>query len=322
VLGGADTLDKGGTLYLADRVVINEKYDDGTQDFDVALLHLTKPFAGRTISLLTAADAQRLAPEGTMAIAAGWGLTAEGGDVSNILRHVTVQIVSNKDCNGLASYSGSITDEMVCAGFPEGGKDSCQGDSGGPLIIPDQAGGYVQAGIVSFGEGCGQPNKFGVYTRVSTVQAWVAGKIGTTPVVAASPTPAASPSVSASPSAATSPATPASPSASKTRKGMPGSNSRASVSSSKPVKTAKSKSSKPQSAKSKSAESKSAKSKVAKPKAAASKAFARVPSAPKQKIPRNRATSHPKGSSSAAVMPSVAGTDAFATPDRMSLMDK
>jgi secreted trypsin-like serine protease len=110
---------------------------------------------------------------------AGWGLTAEGAQVANVLRQVTVQLVSNKVCNGLGSYSGAITDRMICAGFPEGGRDSCQGDSSGPLIVPDRMGGYVQAGIVSFGEGCGRPNKFGVDSNVSTIAPWVAGKIGT-----------------------------------------------------------------------------------------------------------------------------------------------
>ena len=178
VLGGTNTLEAGGALYPVDRVIVHEKYDANTQDYDVALLHLSKAFPGKTSRLLSAADAERYAKVGGYGIATGWGLTAEGTEVSNILRQVTVQIVSNQVCNGLSAYSGAITDRMVCAGFSEGGKDSCQGDSGGPLIVPDGQGGYFQAGIVSWGEGCGRPNKFGVYTRVSTIADWVAGKIG------------------------------------------------------------------------------------------------------------------------------------------------
>lgn len=185
VLGNTNALSEGGTIYPVDRIVIHEKYDDNTSDWDVALLHLTQRFTARTLPLLTPADADRLAPPGGLGVVAGWGMAAEGTDVANALRHVTVQIQSNKVCNGLASYSGAVTEHMLCAGFAEGGKDSCQGDSGGPLAVSDQAGSFYQAGIVSWGEGCGRLNKFGVYTRVSTIQPWVAEKIAGTRVAAA-----------------------------------------------------------------------------------------------------------------------------------------
>lgn len=37
---------------------------------------------------------------------------------------------------------------------------------------------WIQSGIVSFGDGCGQPGVPGVYTRVSRFQTWIAGITG------------------------------------------------------------------------------------------------------------------------------------------------
>jgi transmembrane serine protease 11E len=67
---------------------------------------------------------------------------------------------------------------MMCAGSE---KDACQGDSGGPLVLrPSKKaddlrvkGDEVLVGIISWGESCGQPKKYGVYTRVSAYRDWI-----------------------------------------------------------------------------------------------------------------------------------------------------
>lgn len=54
-----------------------------------------------------------------------------------------------------------------------------QGDSGGPLVTSvDNDTVWSQAGIVSFGRGCGEPMIPGVYTRVSRYQDWIRNVTG------------------------------------------------------------------------------------------------------------------------------------------------
>ena len=52
--------------------------------------------------------------------------------------------------------------------------DWLQGDSGGPLIVQNGPGAqWVQAGIVSWGIGCGLAPYPGVYTRVTSFMQWI-----------------------------------------------------------------------------------------------------------------------------------------------------
>jgi len=108
--------------------------------------------------------------DGMECVVTGWGLTTEGGTTPRQLNQVRVPVVSQAQCRGF--YGAGITNQMICAGLTQGGRDACQGDSGGPLVC--QIGGiWYQAGIVSFGQGCAQPQSPGVYARVSEFTEWI-----------------------------------------------------------------------------------------------------------------------------------------------------
>ncbi|TLQ46601.1 S1 family peptidase [Streptomyces marianii] len=128
---------------------------------DWALIKLAQPINLPTLNIAESAAYDN----GTFTVA-GWGAAREGGPQQRYLLKAQVPFVSDASCR--QSYPSLIADEEICAGFTQGGIDTCQGDSGGPMFRRDNAGAWIQVGIVSWGQGCARPDYPGVYTEVST----------------------------------------------------------------------------------------------------------------------------------------------------------
>ncbi|CAK6966224.1 complement C1r subcomponent-like [Scomber scombrus] len=119
---------------------------------------------------------------GLMGLVSGFGVTDRNGTriLTNKLKYVQIPVVSQETCRDSINLLKrtkktplpTLSDNMFCAGVPEGGKDSCQGDSGGPYAL-DENGRFWAAGIVSWGVDCGKPGKYGVYTRVMNYVDWI-----------------------------------------------------------------------------------------------------------------------------------------------------
>jgi len=160
------------------RIFAHEQYNQGTMEHDYALIQLSQNSSYAPVELNTV-DLKVDLENQIMATTAGWGALKEGSySLPSLLQKVSVPLVSTETCNSKEAYDGGIKeDTMLCAGLKEGGKDSCQGDSGGPLVVVDEKGQHVLVGVVSWGEGCARANKYGVYSKVSSVIDWIKGKV-------------------------------------------------------------------------------------------------------------------------------------------------
>lgn len=112
-------------------------------------------------------------------VASGWGVHTQGGAEQTILKKVDLPIVPRQRCQDLfrvqrKSEDYQLHESYLCAGG-QPGKDTCKGDGGSPLVCPtmldpDQ---YMQAGVVSWGRGCGTAEVPGVYANVAVLRDWV-----------------------------------------------------------------------------------------------------------------------------------------------------
>lgn len=224
ILVGTNALQPGkGDLIPVEAIFRHPSYSGAQFDFDIALVKLARapkvPF--QTIEVPDAEYGDLLNRQGVTTIVTGWGLQ-EGAMASPQLRQAQIQVLDRELCNSamleamaedaaggfgyavqtlgvgeadayaiwdelLARAPKPVSENMICSGTFEGGKTSCNGDSGGPLVVPLEDGGYIQAGIVSWGlsarsgQGCEETALFSAYTNISHFVPWLNEVIAANP---------------------------------------------------------------------------------------------------------------------------------------------
>ncbi|KFM66487.1 Clotting factor B, partial [Stegodyphus mimosarum] len=186
-----------GNIYLSkgypfsiEKIIVHESYQPQTHYYDIAILKLSKEILTSKIPHICLPPPEMAAMDisGYNTTILGWGSTSFGGKGTTVLHVVeNIPITPTQECKRIYSQTGrrslpyGLTDDFICAGLPEGGKDACQSDSGGPLMykrgdLPGQNKfdpALILVGVVSFGFLCGEPGFPGVYTRISSYMDWI-----------------------------------------------------------------------------------------------------------------------------------------------------
>lgn len=193
-VGEFDLNDDKQSLKTIKRIYSHPNYKEGSIfNNDIALIELEDTVDIEGLALLSSSATLELATNNSPATVMGWGNIEAYGPQDSVpestypskLLNVDLYLLSNDLCKEKlvqgyfetynTSYSKEqvgITENMICAYYPGGGKGSCQGDSGGPLVV-NTNNGWQQVGIVSHGIGCADENFPEVYTRISQYTDWI-----------------------------------------------------------------------------------------------------------------------------------------------------
>ncbi|XP_029435621.1 serine protease 52-like [Rhinatrema bivittatum] len=169
---GITTLWTAREVISVKKIITHVKYIEWNNDNDIALLLLFKPIK---LSMLKTPIC--LPPVGNFSIkdwttcfVIGWSTTGEIRH-PEVLQKVEMELVEWKRCK---KQIWSLTKNMLCAGYEEGGRNACMGDSGGPLVCKTLKNYFwYQVGIVSWGIGCTERGVPAAYALVSNYVNWI-----------------------------------------------------------------------------------------------------------------------------------------------------
>ncbi|XP_062864779.1 neurotrypsin isoform X1 [Trichomycterus rosablanca] len=165
--------------YGVDRIVLHPRYRPHSNDYDLALVRLTRRGghggecvrqSGSVLPVCLPGWRERAPKDSSKCYITGWGDT--GRSYSKTLQQASVRVLSKRQCR--RGYGDQFTGRMICAGSALLGRhaDSCRGDSGGPLVC-QRAGAWAVYGVTSWGHSCRLRDSPGVYTKVSAFVPWI-----------------------------------------------------------------------------------------------------------------------------------------------------
>ncbi|XP_055372218.1 phenoloxidase-activating factor 2-like [Condylostylus longicornis] len=174
-----DEIYKEQDRYI-NEIIVHEKFIIDTYFNDIALLITVDQFnLGVDVNTICLPP-KEINFDNARCFATGWGKDQFGkeGKYQVILKKIDIPVVPNNKCQESLRKTRFgerfiLHDSFICAGG-ELGKDTCKGDGGGPLNcpIPEQSGRYYEAGIISWGIGCGGTNP-GVYSSITYLRDWI-----------------------------------------------------------------------------------------------------------------------------------------------------
>ncbi|KAK7919185.1 hypothetical protein WMY93_010469 [Mugilogobius chulae] len=166
--------------FRVDKIILHEGFDNSEGNFnnDIALVKLKSKGSvcaeeSSSVKPVCLPPLNQSLQVGLSCEISGYGKEKHGlWFRSQFLREAEVQVLADETCRRDDHYGALITENMFCAGRPDWSKDACEGDSGGPLVC-DVGGRLFLFGVISWGDGCAQENRPGVYTKVTNYNLWI-----------------------------------------------------------------------------------------------------------------------------------------------------
>lgn len=110
------------------KFIAHEGYDYDTKKNDIALIQLKHALSIANKNLRPACLWQGQSIPEPKLIATGWGYTKYGGEASDALMKVKLDVLTNQFCARSYEDEGYVIDsKQICSGVLQGNSDTCQG---------------------------------------------------------------------------------------------------------------------------------------------------------------------------------------------------